>query len=59
MKMQTEFFKFDDRIKEEAARALQICRADFDRIEETAEYNGQKVLAAFIRNIGEEVPSYA
>jgi len=48
--MQTEFFKFDDRIKEEAARALKACRADFDRIEETAEYNGQKVLAAFIRN---------
>jgi len=48
--MQTEFFKFDSRIQEEAARALKNCRTAFDRIEEVAEYNGQKVLAAFIRN---------
>ena len=48
--MQTEFFNFAPRIKEEAARALKNCREAFDRIEEVAEYNGQKVLAAFIRN---------
>ena len=50
MKMHTEFFKFDSRIKEAADRALKNCRQSFDRIEEVAEYNGQKVLAAFIRN---------
>ena len=48
--MHTEFFKFDSRIKEAADRALKNCRQSFDRIEEVAEYNGQKVLAAFIRN---------
>lgn len=48
--MQTEFFNFDRRIQEEADRALKNCHEAFDRIEATAEYNGQKVLAAFIRN---------
>ncbi len=48
--MQTEFFNIDSRIVEAADRALKSCRAAFDHIEEVAEYNGQKVLAAFIRN---------
>ena len=32
--MEKEFFKFDARIKEEAARALKNCRQDFETIED-------------------------
>jgi len=45
-----QYFTFDPAVTEAARQALESCRGDFDRIERTAEHNGQKVLAAFIRN---------
>ena len=45
-----EFFNISPRVREEAKKALAACRPAFERIEETAEYNARKVLAAFIRN---------
>ena len=49
-----ELFGFDDRLIELAAQAEQRAAAQFAEIDRTAEYNQQKVLAAFIANdIGE------
>lgn len=42
-----EFFPIDDRLIAAAERAEKRCQEDFRRIEETAAYNGAKVLAAF------------
>jgi cystathionine beta-lyase family protein involved in aluminum resistance len=44
----SDFFKFDSRLEELARQAEQLCR--FDKTEENAQYNGQKVLSAFINN---------
>ncbi len=48
--MNKEFFTFDERIKEVSKKALAKASAMFNEIEEIAEYNQQKVLAAFINN---------
>lgn len=45
-----QFFKIDPHLLDIADAALGDCRAPFDRIDETAEYNACKVLAAFIDN---------
>ena len=45
-----QFFKIDPRLLDIADAAPGDCRAPFDRIDETAEYNACKVLAAFIDN---------
>ena len=44
------FFKIDPRLLDVADAALGDCRAPFEAIDETAEYNACKVLAAFIDN---------
>ena len=41
-----QFFKIDPRLLDIADAALGDCRAPFDRIDETAEYNACKVLDA-------------
>lgn len=48
--MEDNFFKFDKRIENAAKTALGLCRPMFDNIEDTARYNGMKVLAAFTKN---------
>lgn len=45
-----EFFQLDERFTAIAEAAEADCQADFRRIEETAAYNGAKVLAAFQKN---------
>ncbi len=45
-----DFFNIDDRILEAAAAAEDAAAADFKLIENTAAYNGAKVLAAFQKN---------
>ncbi|MBQ8687056.1 MAG: methionine gamma-lyase family protein [Ruminococcus sp.] len=49
MKLQ-DFFQIDERLTALAAEAEQDCQADFQRIEQIAEYNGAKVLSAFQKN---------
>ena len=44
------FFKFDDKIKDAADKALKKAETKFAEIEEISEYNQQKVLSAFIKN---------
>ncbi|MCH5325495.1 MAG: methionine gamma-lyase family protein [Eubacterium sp.] len=44
------FFKIDERLKALAEKAEQLCAPSFEQIRRTAEYNGEKVLAAFINN---------
>lgn len=44
------FFGIDERITALAAQAQAECSAKFSEIEDIAEYNGRKVLAAFINN---------
>lgn len=46
----TEFFGIDKRLSELAERAESKAKESFGQIAETAEYNGAKVLAAFIDN---------
>lgn len=48
--MHQDFFYFDKKIEAAAEKALKLCRPAFERIEETAQYNGMKVLAAFTKN---------
>lgn len=48
--MEQTFFDFDKKIEDAAEKAVQMCRPAFERIEETARYNGMKVLAAFTQN---------
>ncbi len=43
-------FGFNDKITSLASKAYEDCKPAFERIEETARYNNQKVLAAFIKN---------
>lgn len=45
-----EHFNIDKRLLEAAAKAEQLASDNFRKISETAEYNGQKVLSAFINN---------
>jgi cystathionine beta-lyase family protein involved in aluminum resistance len=42
------YFKIDDSIKESAEKAAQMTEQTFQRIDETTEYNQQKMMAAFI-----------
>lgn len=44
------YFKFDFKLLELAAKAEQECKEEFANIDEIAEYNGAKVLSAFINN---------
>ncbi len=46
----TDFFKIDRRLTALAEKAEAECAEDFARIDEIARYNGEKVLAAFIKN---------
>ena len=48
--MTDSFFGIDKRILNLSALAQSECAEQFALIEETSEYNGQKVLAAFIKN---------
>lgn len=48
--MEQNFFKFDKRIESASDTALTLCAPTFKKIEETARYNGMKVLSAFIEN---------
>lgn len=50
-----EGFNIDERLLEVSQKAQQQCEADFAIINKTAEYNGQKVLSAFIKNKVSEV----
>lgn len=45
-----DFFEIDQRLAALAQEAEKDCQADFQRIEEIAQYNGAKVLAAFQKN---------
>ena len=45
------FFEISDRVKELSTIALKKAETVFGRIDEITEYNQQKVLSAFIRNI--------
>ncbi|MGN0621669.1 MAG: aminotransferase class I/II-fold pyridoxal phosphate-dependent enzyme [Porcipelethomonas sp.] len=44
----SDFFNFDSKLTVLAEKAEQLC--DFDKTNRNAEYNGQKVLSAFINN---------
>jgi len=44
------FFNFNSKLLELAVKAEQECKEEFANIEEIAEYNGAKVLSAFINN---------
>jgi cystathionine beta-lyase family protein involved in aluminum resistance len=48
--MQKDFFSFDSKIETAAKEAVSLCAPAFARIDEIAEFNGRKVLAAFINN---------
>ena len=48
--MKEPFFTVDERIEQLVAEAEARCAEVFRRIDETADYNAQKVLAAFIRH---------
>lgn len=45
-----EFFNINSRLLETAKKAEELASAQFAKISETAEYNGNKVLSAFINN---------
>ena len=45
-----EFFNIDSRLLETAKEAEEMASEQFAKISETAEYNGNKVLSAFINN---------
>jgi cystathionine beta-lyase family protein involved in aluminum resistance len=44
------YFKIDARIEETAKKAEELARPYFKRIEETVDWNEQKMLAAFVKN---------
>ncbi|MDY5948505.1 MAG: methionine gamma-lyase family protein [Oscillospiraceae bacterium] len=50
MKTENSFFEISDKIKAAGEAALKKAKAKFEEIDDIAEYNQQKVLAAFIRN---------
>ena len=50
MKTENSFFEISDKIKAAGEAALEKAKAKFEEIDDIAEYNQQKVLAAFIRN---------
>lgn len=53
--MINDFFKIDKRLLELSEKAEELCRDEFSEIDRMAEYNSQKVLAAFINNRVSEV----
>ncbi len=53
--MINDFFKIDKRLLELSEKAEELCRDEFSEIDRMAEYNSQKVLAAFINNKVSEV----
>ncbi len=53
--MINNFFKIDKRLLELSQKAEELCRDEFSEIDRIAEYNSQKVLAAFINNRVSEV----
>ena len=48
--MKQDFFNFDPKIEAASQEAMRLCAPSFGRIDEIAEYNSRKVLAAFIAN---------
>ena len=46
----TDFFDIHPRLLEVSRQAENLCRDAFARISENEEYNGQKVLSAFLKN---------
>jgi cystathionine beta-lyase family protein involved in aluminum resistance len=48
--MEKDIFSFNEKIENASSEALKMCSGPFSEIEKTAEYNGRKVLAAFISN---------
>ncbi len=44
------FFEFSPRLTEAADKALELCRGPFAELDRLAEFNGQRVLKAFIDN---------
>ena len=44
------FFKIDKRIEDASKKAHELCKNEFEKIEEIAEYNQLKVQKAFIDN---------
>lgn len=48
--MQNNLFNFDKKLIELSCKAEQLCKEKFAEIDRIAEYNGQKVLSAFINN---------
>ena len=48
--MTDSFFEIDEKILEIAEKAQAECGRMFERIDEIADYNGRKVLSAFIKN---------
>ncbi len=48
--LSNNFFNFNLKLQELAVKAEQECKEEFANIEEIAEYNGAKVLSAFINN---------
>jgi cystathionine beta-lyase family protein involved in aluminum resistance len=48
--MKQDFFNFDPKIEAASQEAMRLCAPSFARIDEIAEYNSRKVLAAFIAN---------
>ena len=53
--MINDFFKIDKRLLDLSQKAEELCRDEFSEIDRIAEYNSQKVLAAFINNRVSEV----
>ncbi len=53
--MINDFFKIDKRLLELSEKAEALCHDEFSEIDRIAEYNSQKVLAAFINNKVSEV----
>ena len=53
--MINDFFKIDKRLLDLSQKAEALCRDEFLEIDRIAEYNSQKVLAAFINNKVSEV----
>ena len=46
--MQQDFFSFDPKLESASKEAIRLCAQSFERIDETAHFNSQKVLSAFI-----------
>lgn len=50
MEFDMEFFRFSDRIKTAADKAMKLIKPQLEELDRLAEYNGQRVLKAFIDN---------